>query len=225
MRKVIDILGITDILKDFQEGVDFTVESKEKIIFHSEKLVNCLIKQLAVEEFFKAVKELIPSALCSYHEEGEGERRKCVFTFKSKNSCVPQKKDRDLTYHGVNDQGGNVISGKFKNPEIEKQKNELIEENIKSDKKQVEKSEKNLTRHFIDSGNGLTYSTERKDKDKIIQETYHESRNKEEKNKKQVQQNDEALTKQGEKEGKSKTNQQNSLSSPLKDNPPNGKNS
>jgi len=66
---------------------------------------------------------------------------------------------------------------KFKNPEIERQKNELIEE-VKGDKNYVEKPEESLNRHFIDSGDSLTFSTERKDKDSAIKESYTESNQK-----------------------------------------------
>jgi len=44
-QKSFVLTEITDILKEFREGVDFTVESKEKIIFHSEKLANCLMRK------------------------------------------------------------------------------------------------------------------------------------------------------------------------------------
>jgi len=36
---------ITDILKEFQEGVDFTIESKKKVIFHNEKIFYYLMRQ------------------------------------------------------------------------------------------------------------------------------------------------------------------------------------
>jgi len=175
-KTVLDI-----ILKEFQEGVDFTVESKEKIIFHNEEIVNCFTKQLQVEEFFKAVKRLIPSVLCSYEESGSGWSRRCTFAFKSGNNKKDRKQEIeknlkentgiDITYHGEN-QGRRVISRKFENPEIEKQKNELIEEDMKGDKKQTDKSGEVLNRHFVDSGDSLTYSIERKNKDGVVKESY-----------------------------------------------------
>jgi hypothetical protein len=34
-RKKFKPINVVDILKEFQEGVDFTIESKEKVIFHN----------------------------------------------------------------------------------------------------------------------------------------------------------------------------------------------
>jgi len=75
--------------------------------------------------------------------------------------------------------GGDVANVNSENLEIEEQKNKLIEEGIKDDKNQVDKSEKSLNRHFIDNGGNLTYSVERKDKNSSIRESYIERDKKE----------------------------------------------
>ena len=52
-QKSFVLTKITDILKEFQEGIDFTIESEEKIIFHNEEIVRRLIQKLKAEEFFE----------------------------------------------------------------------------------------------------------------------------------------------------------------------------
>jgi hypothetical protein len=66
--------------------------------------------------------------------------------------------------------------------EIENQKNKLIEEGMKDDKKQIDKSDEGLNRHFVDNGKGLTYSTEKTSESGVIRETYHEPRSEAEEN-------------------------------------------
>jgi len=87
---MVKVRNIDIILKEFQEGVDFVVESREKIIFHSEELVNRLLYETKTEWFIEFVKRLIPSTVCSYEEKGNGGS---ILTFKSgKNKKIAKKK-------------------------------------------------------------------------------------------------------------------------------------
>ena len=128
-QKSFVLTEITDILKEFREGVDFTVESKEKIIFHSEKLANCLMRKWGIESFFEAVKSLIPSPnFFSYEEKG----RSAAFTFKTgKNKKhsdqeIPinqevEKKLKDQRNKGISEEEFNKIDEQKKNEPIFKE--------------------------------------------------------------------------------------------------------
>jgi len=63
-----------------------------------------------------------------------------------------------------------VFSLKFKNSEVEKQKNELIERNMKD----ADNRDENLTLHFIDEGGSLVYNFERRESGRVIKESYRE---------------------------------------------------
>ena len=83
-----------------------------------------------------------------------------------------QKVGIDITCHGENRRGGIVISRKFKNLEIEKQKNELIEEGMEGDRKRFDEYGNSLNRHFVDNLDSLVYSVEKKGKDGVVKESY-----------------------------------------------------
>jgi len=102
-----------------------------------------------IEETKKNFEKMF-SCPVSYHEEGGWDGKNGHFTIK--------------------------LGRKFKNPEIERQKNELIEENIKNDIKQVEKPKETLTYIIKADIDGKEYSVERKDKDDVIKESYCEAR-------------------------------------------------
>jgi hypothetical protein len=121
-----------------------------------------------------------------------------------------QKIAINITCHGKNTQGRIVISGKFKNPEIEKQKNELIEESMKENKKIVNKQEENLTRHFVDDGSSLIYSTEKVNENGVIKKTYCESKNEEKS--KPIKQNTEKL--EDKQAGETNSTQRNEVQVP-----------
>lgn len=77
-----------------------------------------------------------------------------------------------ITFHGESNKGRYVISPKFKNPEIERQKNELIEEGMKGERRRVDESGKILNRHFVYDGYGLSYSVERIGDKRLFKENY-----------------------------------------------------
>jgi len=80
-----------------------------------------------------------------------------------------------ITFHGESNEGRHVISPKFKNPEIERQKNALIEEGMKGERKKVDSSGKSLDRHFVYDGYGLSYSVEGVNDKGVFKENYWES--------------------------------------------------
>ncbi|CAG8577192.1 7685_t:CDS:10, partial [Ambispora gerdemannii] len=71
-----------------------------------------------------------------------------------------------ITYHGENDEGRCVLSIKFKNPEIEEEKNKLIERKFSDNPKEV-------FRHYQFTGYGASYNVEKiTDKEKSQHQNY-----------------------------------------------------
>jgi len=91
-------------------------------------------------------------------------------------------------------------------------------ENVKGDIKQIGKQDEDVNRHFVDNGNSLVLSTERKGGDEVVEESYIERNQKRreqeaEENKRDLEQqtqNQENSQSQGKKDHQSKedTNQQ-----------------